>query len=404
MNIKLNLVTLVSCLISLVLTSCESKNLNSYSITIKNNSNVSRAFETIEIWFEKLDLKLDKGETFEVYNTSGEIIRSQMIDTNLDTVYDYLVFQTTIEAKSTQVYTLQKAKKHNQLTNSISTTYCKFVPERMDDFAWENDIVAFRTYGPECQRLYEKGDPTGLISSGIDCWLKRVDYPIINKWYNNHKKGISYHQDHGEGLDNYHVGTTRGTGGTALICDSTNVLSENFTSWKIITNGPIRTIFELNYKPVDVCGTKASEKKTISIDLKSHFYKCEVSYTSNKQLEKASAGLALHKGKGIVKENKEEGWVSYWEPIDDSFLGTAVITKPNNIFSFDLDTSIDENESLNNVCIHSKLKDNSFTYWAGYGWKKQGEISSADDWYAHLKQTSIKINNPLEITLKRNKI
>ena len=26
----------------------------------------------------------------------------------------------------------------------------RFVPERRDDFAWENDRIAFRVYGPAC--------------------------------------------------------------------------------------------------------------------------------------------------------------------------------------------------------------------------------------------------------------
>ena len=63
-----------------------------------------------------------------------------------------------------------------------------------------------------CQRLFEQGDPTGLISSGIDCRLKRVFYPIINKWYKKDESGGSYHQDDGEGLDNFHVGTSRDAG------------------------------------------------------------------------------------------------------------------------------------------------------------------------------------------------
>ncbi|MEY3896376.1 MAG: hypothetical protein RLZZ214_1896, partial [Verrucomicrobiota bacterium] len=44
--------------------------------------------------------------------------------------------------------------------------FARFVPERSDDFAWENDLVAFRTYGPALR--------PGPENSGIDCWFKRV--------------------------------------------------------------------------------------------------------------------------------------------------------------------------------------------------------------------------------------
>lgn len=75
-------------------------------------------------------------------------------------------------------------------------TFARFVPERSDDFAWENDLIAFRAYGPALRE--------GKENSGIDCWLKRVNYPIINKWYVQSEQGKSYHKDHGEGCDNYH--------------------------------------------------------------------------------------------------------------------------------------------------------------------------------------------------------
>jgi Domain of unknown function (DUF4861) len=75
------------------------------------------------------------------------------------------------------------------------------VPERKDDFAWENDKVAYRVYGPALQA-------TGEISSGIDVWSKRVSDLIINDWYAKDAAGqrtknpaITYHKDSGQGLD-----------------------------------------------------------------------------------------------------------------------------------------------------------------------------------------------------------
>ena len=119
----------------------------------------------------------------------------------------------------------------------------------MDDFAWENDRVAFRTYGPEAQRLILNNKKGGIISSGIDCWLKRVEYPIIEKWYAQHFEKISsYHEDIGEGLDNYHVGKSRGAGGFSILIDKEYYNSRNFIKSRIISNGPLRTIFELEYE------------------------------------------------------------------------------------------------------------------------------------------------------------
>ncbi len=263
-------------------------------------------------------------------------------------------------------------------------------------------MVAFRTYGPTCQQLFEEGHPGGLISSGIDCWLKRVDYPIIDKWYANNAKGISYHEDHGEGLDNYHVGTSRGCGGTAIICGDKYITSENFTSWNIIANGPIRTLFELNYDVLDVCKNKITEKKKILIDLGSDFFRCDVYYTGSKTVDKALVGITTHKGAGHISANRESGWVSYWEPIDDSILGTAIIVDPTISQTYQLDTTIYEDESQNNVGISVMVQENTFSYKAGYGWKKRGRYQNLKDWETRLNQEAIKIKYPLKIEITKN--
>ena len=49
----------------------------------------------------------------------------------------------------------------------IVKTFARYVPERMDDFAWESDRIAHRIYG---QGLI-KGE--GTITSGIDVWIKK---------------------------------------------------------------------------------------------------------------------------------------------------------------------------------------------------------------------------------------
>ena len=49
------------------------------------------------------------------------------------------------------------------------------VPRRFDDLGWENDKMAFRVYGPQLRDLTE--------DSGVDVWSKRVDEPVVYKWF-----------------------------------------------------------------------------------------------------------------------------------------------------------------------------------------------------------------------------
>ncbi|MCJ8295019.1 MAG: DUF4861 domain-containing protein, partial [Colwellia sp.] len=55
------------------------------------------------------------------------------------------------------------AVQENNPANEVKA-YAKFVPEREDDFAWENDLVAFRMYGPASKSI-------GTVI-GVDCWIK----------------------------------------------------------------------------------------------------------------------------------------------------------------------------------------------------------------------------------------
>ena len=152
----------------------------------------------------------------------------------------------------------------------------------------------------------------------MDAWLQRVEYPIINKWYAKDaiEKG-AYHKDTGEGLDNFHVGVSRGVGGTAVKVDSSYYVSKNFTNWKTVTNGLLRTAFVLEYEAYDANGKTVTETKYISLDYGQNLSKHRVNVNGT---DKLSAGLTLHKKDGITTTNKEECWMIYWEPFDDSEL------------------------------------------------------------------------------------
>ena len=95
--------------------------------------------------------------------------------------------------------------------------YGRFVPERKDDFAWENEYAAFRMYGPAL-----KGENP---SNGVDLWLKASPELVVDSfYYREHVLGLPYHINYGKGLDCYKVGHTCGAGGLV-------VLADNKTSW-----------------------------------------------------------------------------------------------------------------------------------------------------------------------------
>ncbi|PWH84616.1 DUF4861 domain-containing protein [Algibacter marinivivus] len=371
------------------------KTANQHIITINNSLDEARAFETVEI--NASDLTLNAGEDFQSFSVkdlkTNTILASQFVDNNQDGKVDVLLFQPEIEANSSKQYELLVVDESKK-AESIDYCYSRFVPERTDDYAWENNKVGFRTFGPTAQKMVEDKVKGGTLSSGIDAWLKRVEYPIINKWYKKDEteKG-AYHKDYGEGLDNFHVGVSRGVGGIAVKLDSVYYFSKNFTSWKTITTGPIRTSFVLEYADWDANGKTISETKHITLDYGSNLSKFEIELSGTESIH---TGLTLHEKDGEDTQNQASGWVSYWQPHDDSELGTGVVVPNANMVSSTLyNTSL---KDRSNLFTEVKVNDGIAIYYAGFGWKKAGEFNSKKEWNAYLESFSKKIDNPLQIT------
>lgn len=373
----------------------------SAKISVKNNLNFSRT-EIVSVSGKPLldlvkgnkqqDLRIKKAGT-------SEFVVLQWIDYNQDGIGDELLFQAEVLAKAKANYDVVFDGTIT-LPESKSTTYSRFVPERTDDYAWENDKVAFRTYGPDAQKRVEEKRPDGTLTSGIDLWLKRTDKSIINKWYaENVKKPGYYHIDHGEGYDPYQVGPSRGTGGSGIWENNELAVSKNFVSYKTIATGPLRTIFELTYAPWSSYEVK--ETKRISLDLGSNFSKFEITIDAKKQIPNYATGISLHENKGEVKINKKEGWFRHGETIDGVFLGEGIVLNPKLVT--DAFSNVSKIKDRSDLLVITKPKENKLIYYAGFAWQKSGQIANATDWDTLLQKQSKMLANPLKITIKGNK-
>ncbi|MFC3335204.1 DUF4861 family protein [Flavobacterium palustre] len=370
-------------------------------ISVKNNLDFSRNEVVAVSGKPLLDLvKGNKQQDLRIKKAgTSEFVVLQWIDYNQDGIGDELLFQAEVSAKATANYEVIFDGNITLLESQV-TTYSRFVPERTDDYAWENDKVAFRTYGPDAQKRVEEKRPDGTLSSGIDLWLKRTDKSIINKWYaENVKKPGYYHIDHGEGYDPYHVGASRGTGGSGIWENNKLAVSKNFVSYKTIAVGPLRTVFELTYAPWSSYEVK--EIKRISLDLGSNFSKFEITIDAQKQIPNYATGISLHENKGEVKINKKEGWFRHGETIDGVFLGEGIVMNPKLVS--DAFSNVSKEKDQSNLLVITKPKENKLTYYAGFAWQKSGQVSNQADWDTLLQKQAKLLANPLKITIKGNK-
>lgn len=258
------------------------------------------------------------------------------------------------------------------------TTSCRYVPERSDDFAWENDLVAFRVYGPALRK--------GAEDSGIDCWAKRVSYPVIDKWYRlDREQKQSYHKDHGEGADFYHVGSSRGCGGTAIWRNGRMVRSNVYREWKILEQGTNKTVFLLTYE-YHLRDRKIREEKTITIRMGERLFKSESVFTEDDKpadLEIA-VGITTHDQKGEVEMDRQAGWMQVWEKFGHhGGFGTGVAMEPRRITGMEELKSDKRDES--HVILRCRTDARGRTvHYVGYAWEKAGGITTPQQWAQYL--------------------
>jgi len=296
-----------------------------------------------------------------------------------------ILFPVNLAAGETRRYLVLPAERLAAVPPADVKVHARFVPERLDDFAWESDRTAHRVYGP----AIIKDPKEHLISSGVDVWVKKVRTPVVDKWY---KRG-EYHHDEGEGLDYYSVGQSRGCGGTTIVADGKLHNSSNFTKYKVIADGPLRAVFELTYGDFAVGnGRTASEVKRFSIDAGSNMTRVETKYTSNSKAPlTVGVGIVQRDGVGHYTADGEAGFNSYWEPAhgDDGSIGCGVIL-PAGVKAFDV---IDRQQ----LTIGTAQPGQPFVYYFGAGWSKSGDFADAAAWDAYVRGYAQKLKAPLKV-------
>lgn len=358
-------------------------------ITVENPSDFDRTEELVEIPIESITAQVklpDTTQTYIVKDSKGEVIPTQI-------TYDgKLVFQSGVKAKESITFTITTGAKEEYK----SKTYGRLITERKDDFAWENDRVAFRIYGPA---LIATDGP----SNGLDIWYKRTNALKIGQWYKDDIAGVSsYHDDHGEGLDDYKVGRSLGAGAMAPFVDGKLVLNENFVTSEVLENGPLRTTFKLTYKDIEINGKSYKETRTFSLYAGSQLSKVVQEYGVSESIDVA-AGFSKREKNDTIIVSPEKDYLIYREPSEKAgnvFLGLVF---PAGFDSTAVDTYSVVNPVNNtkgtytHVLAIAKYQPNSpITYYTGYGWTKFGFASEAD-FQTYLTNFSNTLKQPLII-------
>ena len=271
---------------------------------------------------------------------------------------------------------------------------------------------------------------TGEKAYGYDVFTKSVSEPVVEDRYameldkyaramikklreegkkaeaDSLANAISYHIDHGNGMDCYAVGPTLGGGTAALMPDSVISYPYCYKNFEILDNGPLRFTVKLEFNPLTIDGdTTVVETRLIQLDKGSHLNKTTVSYTSLKKDYPIGVGLVLHEAiPDRYSMNQEGGYIAYADPTTNVNADNGIIyvgaVFPNTLEMakvqlFEKPVS----GAIGHVMgINTYQPGDEFEYYWGSAWSKCG--FDDEKWNSYLEEYAKKVRNPLTVTVK----
>lgn len=359
-------------------------------LTVRNPSTFARPDQVIAIPWSAVTSVYPR--TTQARAWSGTELVTQLLDTDADGTTDSLLVLVNLAPQETRSVAITAASGPAAFPARVALRHD---PPR-DDMAWESDRVAFRIYGEGLKRT-----PSAMSSSGIDVWQKRTRDLILERWYT--KGHDAYHVDLGEGADFFDVGTTLGVGGTALWIGDTIHRADNFRAHRIIANGPIRAIFELDYAPWGAAGRQVTETKRFIIDAGQNLYRQESVFQAAGDAEVPYVtGVVKRPGMvATISSDQPWAWLTGWGPVarkngGHGELGTAVMLPRARVR--------DWKEAHGHFLAVSYARPGiPVVHYIGAGWTASGDFPTPQSWWQHLDLLAQRLAEPVPVTIEPNR-
>lgn len=387
------------------------------TVTITNPLAMERSGEMVEVPMAEVSAKLNLADTAQVVVLDAE---NQQVPYQI-TYDEKLIFPATVAANAATTYTIQAGTPIDVELKACGRQY----PERMDDMAWENDLVAFRAYGPALQARGERG-------FGYDLFTKyNTTEPVLETFYQNELnkdvrarmaelqktdpkaaaelgRSISYHIDHGYGMDCYAVGPTLGAGVAALMVGDTILYPWCYNTQEVLDNGPLRFTVKLEFTPLTVKGdTSVIETRVITLDAGSHLNRTAVSYTNLQETLPITTGIVLHEPDGAVVADAANGYITYVDPTTGPGNGKILMgaafpatVKEAKTVLFPAEEKKQRNNADGHVLAISDYEPGSeYVYYWGFAWDK-ADIKTPEAWNRYMAEFAQKVRKPLEVSIR----
>lgn len=355
-------------------------------VSVSNTTDINRNNEMVEISMEEIVEKLQLADTAQIVilNEAGEQVPYQI------TYDDRVIFPASVKANGQVTYSVRAGVPEIVVVSACGKQY----PGFNDDVAWENDRIAFRTFGPALQAKGEK-------AYGYDIWVKNVEEPVLETHYANDSDP--------EVPDCYQAGPTLGGGTSALYIDDTIIYPYCYNTHEILDNGPLRFTVRLTYNPFTIKGdSDIVETRIVSLDKGSQLNKTVVSYTHIDEALPIVTGIVLHEpGGGKYIADAARGYIGYAHPGDqNNNNGTIYVgavfpagVKETKLLLFSENEAKERSAYGHILAVSAYQPDSEYLYYWGGGWSKYG-FESLEAWTKYLDEFAKKVGTPLVVTVK----
>ncbi len=352
------------------------------TVRVENPTDRVRTDEVVSVRWDALERRVSglEADRVRVMDADGAEVPVQVIDADLDGTPDELLMLVSLwpgQSRDLEVEA-QPAAMVARRANAHHDA-------RRDDIGWENGQIVFRTYGAGLVALED------LVSSGFDVWAKRTDSLVLEDWYADG----DYHIDHGEGADFFSVGRSLGAGATAVWDGASLWPAPNFSSHRIVADGPLRAVVETTHGPWLAGDLEVEETRRITVDAGRPSFRLESTFVSPGSEALRIATGNVDRADIVASFGETEGWawLSTWGPVDPSKgghgdLGAAVLSTADRLLEVD-------QANGHHLFVVRPPKNASVVTHVVSAWSAAGEVETTGDWWTLIKDEAHRLAHPL---------
>jgi Domain of unknown function (DUF4861) len=397
------------------------------SLAISNSLEIKRIDEALIL--SRAQIKKKTGKIPEdklplFMNKKGEILPSQADDLNGDGSWDEVVFLVSLAPKEIDKITITwvKAAEFPKFTVRTQARMAKLQGDKfvlitketmpkehkptdfsttkmplyqVEGVAWENDKVGFRLYFDQ--------------RNGKDIFGKTTTEMVLQ---NVGLPNGDYHTKSDWGMDILKVGASLGAGSVAIVAgknaESKDVLSrlgENVeeTSYELVTQGAVRTIFRLTYKNWKVAANEVYQiTDEISITAGKYYYESKLTilgFSGEKELATGIVNLYSDKANQVIKENYCILSTHAKQSENKDMLGMGILIDKTIFAGFGETPKVGTEKVLQTYFVKMKAKESeAITYCFYAGWEaSDSKFAEATFFENFLEEEGKKKSNPIEI-------